>query len=88
MNLGGHNIWAASSLVLELPGYSCLKGSRFVVEWEQAELKQPQLWKANYGSDPSETFIQGLGRDGNSRLRGWLAQLSGDQPFQEDDELT
>lgn len=34
MNLGGHSIWAGSSLVLEFPGYFCFKGSRFVVEWE------------------------------------------------------
>ena len=48
-NLGGHNIWAGpttgSSLVLELPGYLCFKASRFIWEWEWAELKWPQLWK-------------------------------------------
>lgn len=34
INLGDHNIWAGSSLVIELPGYFCFKGSRFIVEWE------------------------------------------------------
>lgn len=34
MNLGGHNIGAGSSLLLELSGYFCFRGSRFVVEWE------------------------------------------------------
>lgn len=50
MNLGGHNIWAGHttvwSLVPELPGYHCVRGSRFILEWEWAELKRPQPWKA------------------------------------------
>lgn len=32
-------------------------------------------------SDPSETFAQGLGHGGDTRLRGWLALMRGDEPF-------